>query len=159
MMRAKWWVGVMTIAVAAPFGARADIQPVKVSDFWDSVQVKGVPRLPVVVGSRTVAAESQSDLVAAVLREPTAIRAVDTYMRPVYMRPIDYARRGSEASTAVGGGGYVAAQPRVVSTTTPHLTAAPAAAPEVNAGLAATGLTLLFGGVAILRGRRTRSNA
>jgi hypothetical protein len=138
-MRVKWWV-LVTIAVAAPFGAQADIQPVKFSDYWDSAQVKGTPRLPA-----EFAVESQNDPVAAVLREPASIRAVDTYMR-----------RGFESSSHVGGSGYVAAPARVGPAPTPHLTAA-AAAPEMNSGFAVGGLTLLFGGVAILRGR-SRSN-
>jgi hypothetical protein len=147
-MRTKWWVGLVTIAVAAPFGAQAGNQAT-VSDFWDSIQVQKWPE----ISPRHVALESQSDPAAAVVREPTAIRAVDTYMG-----------RRFEASSTIGGGRYVAAPPRVVptttvvSTTTPHQTAAPTAAPEMNPGLAAAGLTLLFGGVAILRGRRSRSN-
>lgn len=120
-MRVKWWV-LVTIAVAAPFGARADMQPLKFSDYWDSVQAKGVLRLP-------------SEF------HPTSIRAVDTHTV-----------RGFESHR---GGGYAAAPARVGFAPTPHVTAAPAAAaPEMNGGLAITGLTLLFGGVAILRGRR-----
>jgi hypothetical protein len=104
--------------------------------------VKGTPRLPV-----EFAMESQSDPVAAVLRQPASIRAFDTYMR-----------RGFESSSHVGGSGYVAAPARVGPAPTPHLTAAPAAAaPEMNGGFAIAGLTLLFGGVAILRGRRSPS--
>jgi hypothetical protein len=129
-MRTKWWVGLVTIAVAAPFGARAGNQAT-VSDFWDSIQVQKWPE----IAPRHVALESQND--------PAAARAVDTYMG-----------RRFEASSTVGGGRYVAAPPRVVPTTTSHQTAAPTAAPEMNAGLAAAGLTLLFGGVAILRGRK-----
>jgi hypothetical protein len=146
-MRAKWWVGWMTIAVAAPFGARADNQAAQFSaDFWHAPLSRGLPELRRV----PVAVDSQSDAVASVVRE-AAIRPVDTYMR-----------RGFEASAMVGGGGYAAAAPRVASTTAPHVTAAPAgapaAAPEMNAGLGAAGLTLLFGSVAILRGRRSRPN-
>lgn len=144
-MRAKWWVGFMTIAVAAPFGAHADNPGTQFSaDFWHSPLSKGQPELMRV----PMAVDSQSDAVASVLRE-AAIRPVDTYMR-----------RGFEASTTVRGGGSAAAVPRVVPATTPHVTAAPAptAAPEMNAGLAAAGLTLLFGSVAILRGRRSRPN-
>ena len=143
-MRVKWWVGFLTIAVAAPFGAHADNRATQFSsDFWYNSQSRGQPQLMRV----PVAVDSQSDAMASVLRERAAIRPVDTYMR-----------RGFEASTAVGGGGSAAAAPRVVPATTPHVTAAPAAAPEMNAGLAAAGLTLLFGSVAILRGRRGRSN-
>lgn len=148
-MRVKWWVGFVTIAVAAPFGAHAGNRASQVSsDFWYNPQSRGQPQLMRV----PVAMDSQSDAVAGVLREPAAIRPVDTYMR-----------RGFEASSTVGGGGYAAAAPRVVSTTVPPVTAAPAggpaAAPEMNAGFAAAGLTFLFGTVAILRGRRSRSNA
>jgi hypothetical protein len=147
-MRVKWWVGFLTIAVAAPFGAHADNRARQFSsDFWYNPQSRGQPELMRV----PVAVDSQSDALASVLREPAAIRPVDTYMR-----------RGFEASTTVGGGGNAAAAPRVVGATTPHATAAPAgapaAAPEMNAGFAAAGLTLLFGSVAILRGRRSRSN-
>jgi hypothetical protein len=146
-MRAKWWVGFMTIAVAAPFGAHADNPGTQFSaDFWHSPLSKGQPELMRV----PMAVDSQSDAVASVLRE-AAIRPVDTYMR-----------RGFEASTRAGGGGSAAAGPRLVPTTAPHVTApaagAPAAAPEMNAGLAAAGLTLLFGSVAILRGRRSHPN-
>jgi hypothetical protein len=146
-MRVKWWVGFMTIAVAAPFGAHADNRATQfASDFWYNAQSRGQPELMRV----PVAVDSQSDAVASVLREPAAIRPVDTYMR-----------RGFKASATVGGGGYAAVAPRV-PTTTPHVTAAlagaPAAAPEMNVGLAAAGLTLLFGSVAILRGRRSQSN-
>jgi hypothetical protein len=145
-MRVKWWVGFVTIAVAAPFGAHADNRATQFSsDFWYNSQSRGQSqsmRVPVAV-------DSQSDATASVLREPAAIRPIDTYMR-----------RGFEASTTVRGGGSAAAVPRVVPATTPHVTAAPAptAAPEMNAGLAAAGLTLLFGSVAILRGRRSRPN-
>jgi hypothetical protein len=148
-MRVKWWVGFMTIAVAAPFGAHADNRATQFSsDFWYNPQSRGQPELMRV----PVAVDSQSDALASVLREPAAIRPVDTFMR-----------RGFEASTTVGGGGFAAAAPRVVATTTPHAAAAPAgapaaAAPEMNAGFAAAGLTLLFGSVAILRGGRSRSN-
>ena len=89
-MRAKLWVGLMTIAVAAPFGAHADNQ----ATFRDA-----------------------------------GIRPVDTFQRRDFQAP---------------------AAPKA---------AAPAAAPEINAGFAAAGLTLLFGGVAILRGRRTPFSA
>ena len=145
-MRVKWWVGFVTIAVAAPFGAHADNRATQFSsDFWYNSQSRGQSQLMRV----PVAVDSQSDAMAGVLREQAAIRPTDTYMR-----------RGFEASTTVRGGGSAAAAPRVVPATTPHVTAAPAptAAPEMNAGLAAAGLTLLFGSVAILRGRRSRSN-
>ena len=148
-MRVKWWVGFMTIAVAAPFGAHADNRAAQfASDFWHSPLSRGQPELMRV----PVAVDSQSDAMASVLRAAAAIRPVDTYMR-----------RGFESSTTVGGGGSAAAALRVVPATvvpaaTPHVTAAPAAAPEMNAGLAAAGLTLLFGSVAILRGRRSQSN-
>jgi hypothetical protein len=136
----------VTIAVAAPFGAHADNRATQFSsDFWYNSQSRGQSQLMRV----PVAVDSQSDATASVLREPAAIRPIDTYMR-----------RGFEASTTVRGGGSAAAVPRVVPATTPHVTAAPAptAAPEMNAGLAAAGLTLLFGSVAILRGRRSRPN-
>jgi hypothetical protein len=143
-MRVKWWVGFVTIAVAAPFGAHADNRATQFSsDFWYNSQSRGQSQLMRV----PVAVDSQSDAMAGVLREQAAIRPTDTYMR-----------RGFEASTTVRGGGSAAAAPRVVPATTPHVTAAPAAAPEMNAGFAAAGLTLLFGSVAILRGRRSRSN-
>jgi hypothetical protein len=142
-MRVKWSVGFMTIAVAAPFGAHADNRASQFSsDFWYNPQSRGQPELMRVPG----AVDSQSDAVASVLREPGAIRPVDTYMR-----------RGFEASPTVRGD--AAAAPRVVSTKTPPVAAAPAGAPEMNAGFAAAGLTFLFGTVAILRGRRSRSNA
>jgi hypothetical protein len=140
-MRVKWSVGFMTIAVAAPFGAHADNRASQFpSDFWYNPQSRGQPELMRVPG----AVDSQSDALAGVLREAAAIRPVDTYMR-----------RGFEASRTVGGGGVAAATPRVVSTTTPPV----AAALEMNAGFAAAALTFLFGTVAILRGRRSRSNA
>jgi hypothetical protein len=146
-MRAKWWVGFMTVAVAAPFGARADNPATQFSaDLWHTPLSRGQPELMRV----PVAVDSQSDAVAGVLRG-AAIRPVDTYMR-----------RGFEASATAGGAGHAAAAPRVVPATAPHVTAAPAgapaAAPEMNAGLGAAGLTLLFGSVAILRGRRSRPN-
>src|ERR1700691_103054 len=143
-MRVKWWVGFVKIAVGAPFGAHADYRATQFSsDFWYNSQSRGQSQLMRV----PVAVDSQSDAMAGVLREQAAIRPTDTYMR-----------RGFEASTTVRGGGSAAAAPRVVPATTPHVTAAPAAAPEMNAGFAAAGLTLLFGSVAILRGRRSRSN-
>lgn len=145
-MRVKWWVGLVTIAVAAPFGARADVQATRVPDLWDSWRVEGAPvftRVPMPLAS-------QSDPAAAVAGEPAAIRAVDTYM-PRRAEP-----RRSEGSATPGNGGNAGS--RGVPTTTPHLAAA-AAAPEMNAGLAAAGLTLLFGCVAILRGRRLHADA
>jgi hypothetical protein len=151
-MRVKWWVGFMTIAVAAPFGAHADNRATQFSsDFWYSPQSRGQAELM----RAPVAVDSQSDAMASVLREPAAIRPVDTYMR----RGFTYMRRGFDASTTPGGGGHAAAAPL---TTTPQVAAAPAgapaAAPEMNAGFAAAGLTFLFGTVAILRGRRSRPN-
>ena len=96
-MRVKWWVGFMTIAVAAPFGAHADNRAAQFSsDFWYNPQSRGqleLMRVPVAV-------DSQSDALTSVLREPAAIRPVDTYMR-----------RGFEASTTRGGGGHAAAAP------------------------------------------------
>jgi hypothetical protein len=146
-MRVKWWVGFMTIAVVAPFGAHADNRPAQFSsDFWHDPLSSGQPELMRV----PVAVDSPSEAMASVLREPAAIRPVDTYMR-----------RGFEASTTRGGG-HAAAVPRVVLTSTPPVAAAPAgapaAAPEMNAGFAAAGLTFLFGTVAVLRGRRSRLN-
>jgi hypothetical protein len=138
-MRVKWWLGFMTIAVAAPFGAHADNQATKLSDRWDAGVVWRLPepvRLPEAV-------ESQSDPRAARMREWAAIRAVDTRLR----RGFQTASTPREVSTS-----------RVVATATPHATAAPAAAPEMNAGFAAVGLTFLFGTVAILRGRGSRIN-
>ena len=101
-MRAKLWLGLMTIAVAAPFGAHADDH----ADFRDSA----------------------------------GNRPVDTYLRRDF-HPVDtYVPRDFRGRAAPGA-------------------AAPVAAPEMNVGLAATGFTLLFGGVAILRGRRARAQA
>ena len=156
-MRVKWWVGFMTIAVAAPFGAHADNRAAQFpSDFWHGPLSGGQPELMRV----PVAVDWQSDAMASVLREPAAIRPVDTHMRRGFEDT--HMRRGFEASTTRGGGGHAAAAPRVVLTTTPPVAAAPAgapaAAPEMNAGFAATGLTFLFGTVAILRGRRSRPN-
>jgi hypothetical protein len=90
-MRMKLWVGLMTIAVAAPIGAHAENQ----ASFRDG------------------------------------IRPVDTYQR-----------RDFQASAVA-----------------PAVPKAAAMAPEINAGFAATGLTLLLGGVAVLRSRRSRSNS
>lgn len=47
--------------------------------------------------------------------------------------------------------------PYEVCTTNPTLT--PVAAPEINAASAVAGLTLLIGGLAVLRGRRTKIDA
>jgi hypothetical protein len=154
-MRGKWWVGLMTIAVAAPFGAHAQtahaqIQATNVHDLWYSgnMRMTGLPNLsrsPVVAAqSLPAAATAQSDSMAAVVREPSTIRAVDTYQG-----------RGFKASTATGSASAVAPTRAAPTSTTPQATAAP----EMNSGLAAAALTLLFGGVAILRSRRTRSNA
>jgi hypothetical protein len=144
-MRAKWRVGLMTVAVAVPFGAQAGNQATRVSDLWDSGRIEGLPvisRLPTALDPRAVVAESPSDAVAAVLHARSNVRAVDTFTR-----------RGNETAGS-GGGVSVIAPTRVAPAgTTPP---AAAAAPEMNAGFAATGLTLLFGGVAILRSRRNR---
>jgi hypothetical protein len=102
LMRVKWCVGLMTIAVGAPFGAHAADQATKQFDLWSSRRIEGVRDLS----------------------HPASIHAVDTYM-----------------------GRGVAGAPNV------------AAAPEINAGLAGTALTLLFGSVVILRDRRNRSTA
>jgi hypothetical protein len=138
-MRVKWWVGFITIAVAAPCGAHADNQASQFSDYWYPGKSRAQPELM----RAPLAVESQSDVVASVLREPAAIRPIDTYQGRVF-----------EATSAFGGGGHAAATAPVVPAGTPQVTAAP----EMNAGLAATGLTLLFGGVAILRSRRSRAN-
>lgn len=77
-MRVKWWVGLVTIALATPVGARADVQATRVPDLWDSGRVEGMPALARV----------------PVVREPATIRAVDTYMP-----------RRSEGSGAAGNRG------------------------------------------------------
>ena len=156
-MRGKWWVGLMTIAVAVPFGAHAQaehaqIQATNVHDLWYSgnMRMTGLPNLSrsPVVAAQSSAASAQSGPMVAVVREPSTIRAVDTYQG-----------RGFKAASATGSnatGGAVAIAPtRAAPTTTPQATAAP----EMNSGLAAAALTLLFGGVAILRSRRTGLNA
>jgi sulfate adenylyltransferase subunit 1 (EFTu-like GTPase family) len=148
-MRGKWWVGLMTIAVAVPFGAHAQaehaqIQATNVHDLWYSgnMRMTGLPNLSrsPVVAAQSSAAPAQSGPMVAVVREPSTIR-------------------GFKAASATGSnatGGAVAIAPtRAAPTTTPQATAAP----EMNSGLAAAALTLLFGGVAILRSRRTGLNA
>jgi hypothetical protein len=140
-MRVKWWVGFMTVAVGAPWGAQAGTNKGSdfYNDYWYSAQSRGQEQVRV-----PLAAEAQSEV--SVLPERAAIRPVDTFVA-----------RGFDS------GALIAAAPRVVPITTPVTSsptapAAAAAAPEMNAGFAATGLTLLFAGVAILRGRRTRAN-
>ena len=61
-MRGKWWVGLMTIAVAVPFGAHAQtghaqIQATNVHDLWYSgnMRMTGLPNLS---RSPVVAAQS-----------------------------------------------------------------------------------------------------
>jgi hypothetical protein len=155
-MRGKWWVGLMTIAVAVPFGAHAQtehaqMQATNIHDlsYSPGMRVTGLPNLSraPVVAAQSLPAAAQSD--SMVVREPSTIRAVDTYQGRVF-----------KASTATGstatGSASVAAPTRAAPTnTTPQATAAP----EMSSGLAAAALTLLFGGVAILRSRRNRSNA
>jgi hypothetical protein len=78
----------------------------------------------------------------AVIRAGTSLRVVDTYIR----RPgfYDSARVGAAAND----------RPRAAA---PREAATPVGAPEINGGLAATGLTLLLGSVAVLRSRRSGS--
>jgi hypothetical protein len=80
----------------------------------------------------------------AVIRDGTSLRVVDTYTR----------RPGIYDPTHVAPGADGPAR-----LATPHLVATPAAAPEINGGLAATGLTLLLGSVVVLRGRRSGAKA
>ena len=166
-MRSKWWVGVMTIAVAAPFGAHAQSQATNVHDlaqiqatnvhdlyYSSGMRMTGLPNLsrPPVVAAQSppaAAAAAQSDSMGAVVRQPSTIRAVNTYQGRVF-----------KASTAAGSGSAVAPTPVAPTPVAPPSTTPQAtAAPEMNSGLAAAALTLLFGGVAILRSRRTRFNA
>jgi hypothetical protein len=155
-MLGKWRIGLMTIALAAPFGAhaqteRAQIQATNVHDLSYSagMRMTGLPdllRSPVgAAQSLPAAAAAQSDSMVAVVREPSTIRAVNTYQGRVF-----------KASTATGSASSgVVPTPVAPTSTTPQAMAAP----EMNSGLAAAALTLLFGGVAILRSRRTRFNA
>jgi hypothetical protein len=119
-MRARCWAVLMTVAVAAPFGAYAE-----------NYQVPD--KMAITAGSNL-----------AVVRDGTKIRVVDTYVRP----------RGFDNPTRVDG-----SVPRLIPAATPHAAATPTAAPEINAGFAASALTLLLGSVAVLRGRRSRSHA
>jgi len=141
-MRAKWWVGLMTIAVVAPFGAQADIHATNVYDLWDSGRLQPLPDLGRQLGPMKLQSDS---LAAAVLGEPTTSSA------SMYR---GFQTSTAQSSTAVGSGGSVAATPRVAAAA-----AAPAGVPEMNSGFAVTGLTFLFGSVAILRGRKPLPNS
>ncbi len=111
-MRAKFWIGILTIAVTAPT-------------------------------ANALAASHQGEL--AVIRDGSSLRAIDTYTR----------RPGLYDTARVGAGATGSA--RVVPTS--HDAATATAAPEISGGLTATGLTLLLGTAAVLRGRRSRSKA
>jgi hypothetical protein len=150
-MRAKFWAGLMTIAVVAPLGAHADIQVTNVWDLWDSGRAEAPSDLSrvAIVPSLPVAAELQSNSAAPVAHRESAIRAVDTYQGRAFrsLAPV-----ASVSSTV--GASHIA----LTSVAAAPTSAAPPAmaAPEMSSGFAAAGLTLLFGGVAILRGRRSR---
>lgn len=96
-------------------------------------------RMKWLVGVMTIAAAlplaaqaSQSAFVAH-----DSIRAVDTATRRV----------GDTDHIVLGSHSSVSATPTATS------------APEMNTGFAASGLTLLLGGIAVLRGRRNRLEA
>lgn len=145
-MRVKLLVGLMAIAAGAPLCAQADhLATVKESDLIKNFDIRDsgrVSALPDLEGMGTArgaaipfAMDAQSEPLDAVIRAPRTIRAVDTETPRRFAAPIAH----------------------VVTTTGPATT--PTAAPEMSSGLAATGLTLLLGGIAVLRSRRTRFNA
>jgi hypothetical protein len=139
-MRVTWCVCLLTIAVAAPLGAYADSRVTPASDLWFSGRngMSEDARLP-------AAFEAQSGP-----QDDAAVRAVDTFTPRVF--------EGSTSFRAVARPTAAPAQVAPVHAAAGGAPAA-AAAPEMSTGLAAAALTLLFGGVAILRGRRTEFNA
>jgi hypothetical protein len=127
-MRAKLLVGFVMIAAGAPLCAQADT--VSKTDLWNSWGAG--PAEPLATHAR-VARQSDPAFGAigeSAIGESRTIRAVDTDMPRVF----------------------------VAGTTAPSRAVQATAAPEINAGFAATGLTLLLGGVAVLRGGRSRAN-
>jgi hypothetical protein len=174
-MRAELLLGFVMIAAAAPLCAQADA--VSKADLWNSWRAgpiaaldalrtdparsdeASVARVPLAMheqaatDARTV---GQSDAAAAAMGELAArktrmIRAVDTNMPRVFVAGT--ARMTSAATFSV---------PRLMTasaTTAPSRAVQVTAVPEMNAGLAAAGLTLLLGGVAVLRSGRARSNS
>jgi hypothetical protein len=172
-MRAELLVGLVMIAAAAPLCAQADAG--SKADLWISWRAAPVAAPDVL---RTDAARSdalaavplamhgqaatdarivrQSDASTAAIgesaiRNTRTIRAVDTHMPRVFMAPT--VRTISVASVPVVRVGATAS-----STTAPSRVQA-TEVPEMNAGLAAAGLTLLLGGVAVLRSGRARFNS
>jgi hypothetical protein len=165
-MRLACEVAFVSLALAAPFVARAengttigDIVVIEKSDLWDSWRAQALTEYS---GDDARAyerfgpsdAHARNDSKTEAFHEDRSFRFVDTFTP-----------RSSGGSTTLGTshepgtthepvtprtGGYP--PPRVV----PIVSAPYLAAPELNAGITATGLTLLLGGLAVLRGRRTR---
>jgi hypothetical protein len=131
-MRAELLVGFVMIAAATPLCAQADA--VSKADLWTSW--RGAP-----VAAPDVA-----------VRKTRTIRVVDTDMPRVFVAPT--VRTISVASVPV-----VRVAATASATTAPSRAAVQATAvPEMNTGFAAAGLTLLLGGVAVLRSGRARFN-
>lgn len=176
-MRAKLLMGFFMTAAAAPLCVQADA--VSKADLWnswragpvassdvarvaspdvvrtDAPPVAAVPlAMDAQVATNHPTAKHSGSVVAAIrepaVREPRTIRAVDTNMPRVFVAPA--VRTISVASFSV---------PRVMTgsaTTAPSRVVQATVAPEMNTGFAAAGLTLLLGGVAVLRSGRSRFN-
>jgi hypothetical protein len=159
-MRAKLLAGFAAIAVAAPLCAQADnVMAFNKADLKPDLWYSGPARadafkLPDIVrmGAARAAMGAQSDSTVANIRETRTIQAVDTEMRRV-----DTTKTTTLASPRNTVPRDLIVSPR--GTTSAAATHAATAAPEMSSGLAATGLTLLLGGISVLRSRRTRSSA
>ena len=165
-MRDKLLLGLVAITAAGPLCAQADSgSTIKDSgstiresilfnkfDIWYSRRgdilpdVARVGAIPVAMDlQRDSERDSERDTVGAAIRAPGTIRVIDTDTPRVFP--------GARGVTTTA-----APAPTPVSTIPRGGTPAATAAPEMNAGFAASGLTLLLGGVAVLRGRRNRFN-
>lgn len=163
-MRTTCAVALATIALAAPFVARADngatLSDRAVAekfDLWDSAHAHALPdsaRDLERIGTAEVSAPALSESKTDVFRGERTIRFVDTYTPRLIVGSSTVGTPHEPGTTHAPGTPPTVGYPplRVVPVAaTPYL-----AAPELSAGIAVTGFTLLLGGLAVLRGRRTR---
>jgi hypothetical protein len=136
-MRGKSLVGLVLIAAAAPLCAQADA--VSKADLWNSWRAG--PAEPLAMHAQ--AATDARIVDARIVRQSDAAAAARTIS--VASAPVLRAVAAASATTAPS---------RAVRAAAVQATAVP----EMNTGLAAAGLTLLLGGVAVLRSGRARFN-
>lgn len=144
-MRAKWLVGMVTIAAALPMGALAESRVTR-PDLFVSLGSRGTAVMiePFdFARSGAIATEATSRALQSVMRAPGMIAAVATATHRV--GDTDHADADhADAHHAVSLARFTTGLPATTMTRVP----------EMGTGFAASALTLLLGAIALLRGGR-----